>query len=188
MLRHRHLQKRQLTSRLSMHGATRRKNRLTQSRANNAFPRRSNSAGSRSFVHVNSTQTPIGLHVDDSSSDTRPTGRLGVSAQRAAEQDPQHSRRHAMNSVGRPQVGDWYQNQDKGEPFQVVSVDAASGTVQIQSFDGELDSIEMEDWERIPLVSAAAPEDWTGPMGDMEPDDVNEDDSPSDRAAALGGN
>jgi hypothetical protein len=90
-----------------------------------------------------------------------------------------------MNSVGRPQVGDWYQNQDKGEPFQVVSVDAASGTVQTQSFDGELDSIEREDWEQIPLVTAAAPEDWTGALDDVEPDDVNEDDSPSDRAATL---
>ena len=90
-----------------------------------------------------------------------------------------------MNSVGRPQVGDWYQNQDKGEPFQVVSVDADSGTVQTQSFDGELDSIEMEDWEQIPLVTAAPPEDWTGPLDDLEPDDINEDDSPSDRAASL---
>jgi hypothetical protein len=93
-----------------------------------------------------------------------------------------------MNSVERPEVGDWYQNQDEGELFQVVSVDAASGTVQTQSFDGELDSIDMEDWEQMPLVAAAAPEDWTGPLDDVEPDDVNEDDSASDRAGAIGGN
>ena len=91
-----------------------------------------------------------------------------------------------MTSVGRPQVGEWYQNEDKGEPFQVVSVDAASGTVQTQSFDGELDSIDMDDWQQIPLVTAAAPEDWTGPLDDIEPDDVNDDDSPSDRAGDLG--
>lgn len=88
-----------------------------------------------------------------------------------------------MNAVGSPQVGDWYQHLDKGETFQVVSVDAASGTVQIQSFDGELDSIEAEDWEGMPLVAAAAPEDWTGALEDVEPDDVDQDDSPSDRAA-----
>jgi hypothetical protein len=93
-----------------------------------------------------------------------------------------------MKSVGRPQVGDWYQNEDKGEPFQVVSVDAASGSVQTQSFDGELDSIDMEDWDQMPLVAAAAPEDWTGPLNDVEPDDVNEDDSPSDRAGAFDAN
>jgi hypothetical protein len=87
-----------------------------------------------------------------------------------------------MNSVGRPEVGNWYERTDKGETFQVVSVDAASGTVQCQSFDGELDSIEAEDWAGLPLVAAAAPEDWTGAVGDVEADDVTEDDSPSDRA------
>jgi hypothetical protein len=87
-----------------------------------------------------------------------------------------------MKSVGRPQVGDWYQYQDKGESFQVVSVAAASGTVQIQSFDGELDSIESEDWEGLPLEAAAGPEDWTGALGDVETDDGVLDDSPSELA------
>ena len=91
-----------------------------------------------------------------------------------------------MRSVGRPQVGDWYEHLDKGESFQVVSVDAASGTVQIQSFDGELDSIDAEDWDELPLAAAAAPEDWTGALNDVEPDDVDPDDSASDRAAPGG--
>jgi hypothetical protein len=87
-----------------------------------------------------------------------------------------------MNSVGKPAVGDWYERADTGETFQVVSVDAASGTVQSQSFDGELDSIEAEDWAELPLVAAAEPEDWTGAVDDVEADDITEDDSPSDRA------
>jgi hypothetical protein len=91
-----------------------------------------------------------------------------------------------MNSMARPQVGDWYQYLDKGETFQVVSVDAASGTVQIQSFDGELDSIDAEDWAQTPLAAAAAPEDWTGALDDVEPDDVDPDDSGSDRVASEG--
>jgi hypothetical protein len=53
MLRHSHSRERQLVSCLSMHGGSRRKNRLTQLCAD-AFPRRSISAGSRSFVHVSS--------------------------------------------------------------------------------------------------------------------------------------
>lgn len=88
-----------------------------------------------------------------------------------------------MNSVGTPQIGGWYQRSDTGEVLQVVSVDAASATVQIQSFDGQLDSIEAEEWEELPLATAAAPEDWTGALEDVEADDVTEDDSPSDRAA-----
>ena len=90
-----------------------------------------------------------------------------------------------MNSLTRPEVGDWYENEDTDEVFQVVSLDAASGAVQIQTFDGEVDSIEEEDWEQLRLVAAAAPEDWTGALGDVEPDDVTEDDSPSDRAGLL---
>jgi hypothetical protein len=86
-----------------------------------------------------------------------------------------------MNDVGRAQVGEWYRHLDKGEPFQVVSVDEASGDIEIQSFDGELDSIDADEWAQLNLAAAARPEDWTGPMGDLEPDDVTEDDSPSDR-------
>jgi hypothetical protein len=87
-----------------------------------------------------------------------------------------------MNTVGTPQVGDWYRHTGTEDTFQVVSVDAASGTVQVQAFDGELDSMEAEDWQELPLVTAAPPEDWTGAMDEVEADDVTEDDSPSDRA------
>lgn len=88
-----------------------------------------------------------------------------------------------MDSVGPPQVGDWYRRLDKGESFQVVNVDDASGNVEIQSFDGELDSIDKEDWDELELEATAEPPDWTGSMEDVEPDDVTEDDSPSDRGA-----
>jgi len=91
-----------------------------------------------------------------------------------------------MSPVSKPEIGSWYENKDDGALFQVVSVDAASGTVQIQSFDGELDSIEAEDWEQLPLETAAAPEDWTGALEDVDPDDVTEDDSPSDNAGRRG--
>jgi hypothetical protein len=84
-----------------------------------------------------------------------------------------------MNEMAAPEVGNWYQRGDTGELLQVVSVDAAS--IQIQSFDGQLDSVEAEDWGDLELTAAAAPEDWTGPLGEMEADDVTEDDSPSDR-------
>ena len=92
-----------------------------------------------------------------------------------------------MSSVGRPQVGDWYRrlDNDNGDSFQVVNVDESSGNVEIQSFDGELDSIDTEDWEQLELEATAQPEDWTGALEDVEPDDVTEDDSPSDRGAGA---
>jgi len=89
-----------------------------------------------------------------------------------------------MNSVGRPQIGDWYRHLDKGDTFQVVNVNDASGDIEIQSFDGELDNFDAEEWDELALERAAQPEDWTGALEDVEADDVTEDDSPSDRAVS----
>ncbi len=87
-----------------------------------------------------------------------------------------------MNNAGEPQVGEWYQRTDNEEVFQVVSVDAASAFVQVQSFDGQVDDIASDEWKELSLISASEPPDWTGAVEDLEPDDVTEDDSASDRA------
>jgi len=78
-----------------------------------------------------------------------------------------------MNSaVGRPEVGQWYRQADKDELFQVVGVDEDAGTIETQTFDGDLDEIEVESWDLLPLARAEPPEDWTGPMDDIERDDL----------------
>ncbi len=78
-----------------------------------------------------------------------------------------------MNTnVGRPEVGQWYRHLDKGEVFQVVGLDEKSGTVEIQTFDGDLDEIDAEAWDEMLLAPAEPPEDWTGPMDDIERDDL----------------
>src|SRR5258708_418010 len=102
--------------------------------------------------------------------------RASRTAPRGNRPEASLSRKYDMNIARRPNVGDWYENEDDGALFQVVSVDAASGTVQTQAYGGELDSIEAEDWTELPLVAAAAPEDWTGALEEVEPDDVTEDD------------
>lgn len=72
----------------------------------------------------------------------------------------------------RPRVGQWYNHLDKGNVFQVVALDEASGTIEIQDFDGGLDEVDMEEWRQMAIESAAAPEDWSGPLDDVEPDDL----------------
>jgi len=78
-----------------------------------------------------------------------------------------------MNAnVGPARIGQWYQRTDKGEVFQVTGLDAKSRTIEIQSFDGDLDEIDEESWRMLPLGLAEPPEDWTGPMDDVERDDL----------------
>jgi len=61
---------------------------------------------------------------------------------------------------------------DKGEIFQVTSLDEDSGSIEIQNFDGDLDEVDAETWRALPLGLAEPPEDWTGPVDDVEVDDL----------------
>lgn len=70
-----------------------------------------------------------------------------------------------------PIVGNWYSHRDKGEMFQVVALDEDSGTIEIQDFDGGIDELELDEWRQLAVVSAAPPEDWSGPVDDVEPDE-----------------
>jgi len=74
--------------------------------------------------------------------------------------------------VGDARIGQWYSRWDKGEIFQVTGYDEPSRTIEIQSFDGELDEIDEESWATLPLGLAEPPEDWTGPVDDVEVDDL----------------
>lgn len=78
-----------------------------------------------------------------------------------------------MNSgVGRPRIGQWYSRWDKGEIFQVIGRDDRSRAIEIQTFDGDVDEIDADAWATLPLGFVEPPEDWTGPMDDVETDDL----------------
>ena len=78
-----------------------------------------------------------------------------------------------MNTgVGRARIGQWYLRWDKGEVFQVTGHDERARTFEIQTFDGDLDEVDEAAWATLPLSLAEPPEDWTGPMDDVETDDL----------------
>lgn len=78
-----------------------------------------------------------------------------------------------MNAnVGKPEVGQWYAHVDKGESFQVVGYDDRSGTIEIQYFDGDVDEFDNEAWNQLTLERSEPPENWTGPIDDVETDDL----------------
>jgi hypothetical protein len=51
-------------------------------------------------------------------------------------------------------------------------VNKREGTVDIQYFDGDIEELEMEEWEEMDLEEIEPPEDWTGPLDDLESDDL----------------
>lgn len=74
--------------------------------------------------------------------------------------------------VGKPEIGQWYTHTDKGEAFLVVGRDERAQTIEIQNFDGDIDEIDDEVWATLSLERSEAPEDFTGPLDDIEKDDL----------------
>jgi hypothetical protein len=75
-------------------------------------------------------------------------------------------------AVGDPQIGQWYERTDNGGIFQVIGFDDGARTVEIQSFNGDIDELEAEMWASLPLVLAQPPEDWLESMDDLQAEDV----------------
>jgi len=75
-----------------------------------------------------------------------------------------------MPTEADPIIGTWYEHTDKGQKFEVVSLDEDNGVIGIQYFDGDLDEIDLDTWYEMDIVTSEAPEDWTGPV-DEEPKD-----------------
>ncbi len=71
-----------------------------------------------------------------------------------------------------PVISQWYKHLDKGYTFQVVSIDEDEATVGIQHFDGDLEELDLDDWYELEIETIEPPEDWTGPIDDIERDDL----------------
>ncbi len=71
-----------------------------------------------------------------------------------------------------PIIGNWYRNQETGNDFEVVAIDEDAQTIEIQYFDGELEELDLDSWYDLAIESIEAPEDWSGPYDEMEPDDL----------------
>lgn len=77
-----------------------------------------------------------------------------------------------MNKKSDPIIGNWYRHLDKGQMFQVTAFDEDEALVELQHFDGDLEEVTLSIWRSMDLETAEAPEDWTGPMDDIEQDDL----------------
>ena len=54
----------------------------------------------------------------------------------------------------------------------VVALDEQEGLIELQHFDADIEEVDMVTWFSMELERAEAPEDWTGPMDNIERDDL----------------
>lgn len=71
-----------------------------------------------------------------------------------------------------PIVNRWYRDLEQGYTFQVIARDDQQDTVEIQYFDGDLEEMDLEEWNVMALEPIEPPEDWTGSIDHIERDDL----------------
>ena len=78
-----------------------------------------------------------------------------------------------MSSEADPIIDAWYHYPEKAQKFKVNALDEHTRTVEIQYFDGAIDELDLDTWYSLDIERIEAPEDWTGPMDNIEKDDLN---------------
>ncbi|MES1943197.1 hypothetical protein PC39_03702 [Salinisphaera sp. PC39] len=72
------------------------------------------------------------------------------------------------------EIGDWFEDLETGERFEVVAFDQAGGTIEVQYFDGTVEEFDFDAWTQMPLAESAQPEDWSGAF-DADREDLDAD-------------
>ncbi|UTW45966.1 hypothetical protein KFE80_03445 [bacterium SCSIO 12696] len=89
-----------------------------------------------------------------------------------------------------PEIGSWYQDAAEDVLFEVVAVDDAAATIEIQLLGGEVSELDFETWGQMLILSAEAPEDWRASYelsseDSHELDDIHIPDSVQDPLTTL---
>lgn len=77
-----------------------------------------------------------------------------------------------MATEADPIIGNWYRDSETGDEFEVTALDEETAAVEVQYFDGSIEELELDAWYTLSLEPIEAPEDWTGPLDDVEQDDL----------------
>jgi hypothetical protein len=81
--------------------------------------------------------------------------------------------------VGReyePTVGQWYEDLENEETFQVLKVDEDKETVEIQHLDGDIEEFDVDGWAELDLELTEEPEGWSGSKAEKDEDDEDDED------------
>ena len=79
-----------------------------------------------------------------------------------------------------PQAGQWYEDLDNEEAFQVLSVDPDEEIIRIQWPDREIREIDLDQWNEMDLELALPPEGWVDDAVEDDEDEEDEEDEDDD--------
>ncbi len=75
-----------------------------------------------------------------------------------------------------PTVGQWYEDLENEETFQVLKVDEDREIVEIQHLDGDVEELDVDGWAELDLELSEEPEGWSGSKAEKDAEDDEDDD------------
>lgn len=69
----------------------------------------------------------------------------------------------------KPTLDAWYETEE-GSVFRVTVINDKDNTIEIQSLDGNVDELGLDDWEDLAVKEVQAPEDWQGLLDETPTD------------------
>jgi len=82
-----------------------------------------------------------------------------------------------MARIIKPEIESWYESID-GTLFKIIAIDDSTGALEVQFFEGDIEELELDEWNQVLARPIAPPEDWTGPFDGLESDDFGDTDRP----------
>ena len=79
-----------------------------------------------------------------------------------------------------PQAGQWYEDLETEESFQVLAVDPDEEIIRIQWPDREIQEIDLDQWNEMDLDLALPPEGWVDDVEEADDDEDEEDEVEDD--------
>lgn len=79
-----------------------------------------------------------------------------------------------------PTVGQWYEDLENEETFQVLKVDEDREIVEIQHLDGDVEELDVDGWAELDLELTEEPEGWSGSTGEKDEEDDEDWDDEDD--------
>ena len=75
-----------------------------------------------------------------------------------------------------PTVGQWYEDLENEETFQVLKVDEDREIISIQHLDGDTEEMDVDDWAELDLELTGEPEGWSGSTAETDDDEDDDED------------
>ena len=79
-----------------------------------------------------------------------------------------------------PTDGQWYEDLENEEVFQVLKVDEDKETVEIQHLDGDVEELDVDGWAELDLEMTEEPEGWSGSKAEKDDDEEDDEDEDED--------